>query len=126
MARRPIIILKAYLDGTLTAVADGEGTVDGTPVDFVKVSLNGATSRLAIDKASGRLLLLAFQGRDTTMRVGQSVRRFTQYSTVDGVTLPTAYAVTFDGKELPAAGARVDAFEINPGLPADLYRIGQE
>lgn len=130
MARWPVVILKAYADGApgadcpgLIVIGDGEGTLSGEPVEFVKVWLNGAASRLTIDKATGRLLQLGFHGRESSMRVADSVRTYTAYATVDGVTLPTAYTVWFNGKDLPAAAAKIDAFEVNPKLPDSNFEI---
>lgn len=57
------------------------------------------------------------------MKVGDSVRTFTKYATVDGITLPTDYTVTFDGKELASAAAKIDTFEVNPKLAADLFQV---
>lgn len=130
MSRWPVVILKAYVDGApladcpgLIVIGDGEGTLGDTPVEFVKVWLNGAASRLTIDKTTGKLLQLAFHGRESSMRVADSVRTYTAYATVDGITLPTAYTVWFNGKDLPAAAARIDAFEVNPKLPDSMFEI---
>lgn len=130
LARWPIVILKAHVDGApgadcpgLIVIADGEGKVGETPVAFVKVWLNGAASRLAIETASGRLCQLTYRGRDGTMSVGDSVRRFATFLTVDGVTLPTAYTVSFNGKDLPSAAAKVDGFEINPVLAEGRFKV---
>jgi hypothetical protein len=57
------------------------------------------------------------------MSVGDSVRTFTAYSTVDGITLPTAYTVTFNAKDLPSAAAKIDAFEVNPKLAEGNFEI---
>lgn len=125
MSRWPIVILKAYVDGSpgadcpgLIVIADGEGNVGDVPVQFVKVWLNGAASRLAIETASGRPRQLSYRGRDGSMSVGDSVRTLTTCATVDGVTLPTAYTVSFNGKDLPSAAGKIDAFEVNP-VPAE-------
>lgn len=130
MARTPVVLLKAYVDGApkadcpgLIVIADGEGTLNGTPVEFVKVWLNGAASRLTIEKSSGKPLQLAYRGRDNTMKIGDSVRTFTEYATERGITLPIAYTVSFNGNELPSGGAKFDAFEINPALPAELFDV---
>lgn len=130
LARWPVVILKAHVDGApkadcpgLIVIADGEGRVGDTPAHFVKVWLNGAASRLAIEPATGKLLQLAYRGRDGSMSVGDSVRTFAAYTTVDGVTLPTAYTVTFNGKDLPTAAAKIDSFEVNPAVPADRFQI---
>lgn len=130
MSRWPIVILKAYVDGApkadcpgLIVIADGEGNLGDVPVQFVKVWLNGAASRLAIESATGKPLQLSYRGRDGSMSVGDSVRTFTTYATVDGVTLPTAYTVSFNGKTLPAAAAKIDAFEVNPALPENRFKV---
>lgn len=123
MARHLVVILKAYADNSgLVVVGDGEGMVGDTAVEFVKVSLHNATSRLAIEKSTGRPVQMTFHGRDTTSAIGDSVRTFTKYATVDGVTLPTAYTVNFSGKELASAGVAFDGFEANPALKDDLFK----
>ena len=35
----------------------------------------------------------------------------------------TSGSVTFNGKDLPAAAAKIDAFEVNPELPAGLFKV---
>lgn len=130
MSRWLIVILKAYVDGSpnadcpgLIVIADGEGKVGEVPVLFVNVWLNGAASRLAVEAASGKPMQLSYRGRDGTLSVGDSVRTFTHFATVDGVTLPTAYTVSFNSKDLPSATAKVDAFEINPVLTDARFKI---
>lgn len=130
MSRWPIVILKAHVDGSpnadcpgLIVIADGEGNVGDVPVQFVKVWLNGAASRLAIEAASGKPLQLTYRGRDGSMSVGDSVRTFTRFATVDGVTLPTAYTVSFNSNDLPSATAKVDAFEVNPALADGRFKV---
>ncbi|MFN7022645.1 MAG: hypothetical protein ACK4WH_15150, partial [Phycisphaerales bacterium] len=83
----------------------------------------GNRGKVTIETASGRLCQLTYRGRDGTMSVGDSVRTFATFSTVDGVTLPTAYTVSFNGKDLLSAAAKVDAFEINPGLAEGRFKI---
>lgn len=130
MSRWPIVILKAHVDGApkadcpgLIVIADGEGKVEDVPVQFVKVWLNGAASRLAIEAASGRPRQLSYRGRDGSMTVGDSVRTLTTCTTVDGITMPTAHTVSFNGKDLPSAAAKIDAFEINPVLAEGRFKI---
>lgn len=132
MARWPIVILKAHVDGApkadcpgLIVIADGEGKLGETPVEFVKVWLNGAASRLAVESATGKLLQLSYRGRDGTTTIGDSVRTYTAFATAKDITLPTAYSVSFNGKDLPAASAKIDAFEVNPELRADLFKVAK-
>ncbi|MEX2219192.1 MAG: hypothetical protein WD749_10595 [Phycisphaerales bacterium] len=130
MARWPVVLLKAHVEGApgadcpgLVVIGDGEGTLHGAPVEHVRVWLNGAASRLTVDKATGRLLQLCFRGREGSMRLGDSVRTYTNDATVDGLTLPTAYSVILDGKALPSAAAALDAFEVNIGPAADFFSV---
>ena len=130
MARWPVVILKAHVDGAPAAncpgfvvIGDGEGELNGTPVEYARVWLNGAASRLTVDKSTGRLLQLLFRGRDSTSRVGDSVRTFTGVATVQGVTLPVAYTVSFDGKDLATAAAKIDVFELNVKPDAELFVV---
>lgn len=130
MARWPVVILKAHVDGApgadcpgLVVIGDGEGEFEGTPVEFVKVWLNGAASRMTVEKDTGRPRALSFHGRDGSMRVGEVVRTFTADKTEAGIRLPTAYAVTLDGKENPPAAASIDGFEVNPPAPAGLFVV---
>ncbi|MEK6701080.1 MAG: hypothetical protein AABZ53_02380 [Planctomycetota bacterium] len=132
MARWPVVLLKAYVDHApkadcpgLIVIGDGEGKFGETPVEFVKVWLNGAASRLTVNKATGQLLQLAFHARDGTMKVGDSVRTFTKFATTDGITLPTAYTVSFDAKDLASSAAKIDAFEVNPKLSADRFKVAK-
>jgi hypothetical protein len=99
------------------------GTIGDTPVEYVKVWLNGAASRLAVETRTGRPMQLSYRGRDGTTSVVNSVRTFTAYATVDGLTMPTAYTVSFNGKDLPAAAAKIDAFEVNAALPEGIFRV---
>jgi YHS domain-containing protein len=130
MARWAIVIAKAHADGSpeadcpgLVVIGDGEGVAGDTPVEFVKVWLNDAASRLCVEKGSGRLHSVAFHGRDGSMRVGEVVRTFTEYKTEGGLTLPSAYTVTLNGKELPRAASRIDGFELNIRPASELFRV---
>lgn len=105
------------------AVYDGEGAVVGAAVEFVTVWLRGAATRFAIEKETGRPVQASFRGRDGTSSIGDAVRTYTAYQTINGVQLPTAYTVVFNGKELPSAAMNMDGFEVNPALPADLFAV---
>jgi YHS domain-containing protein len=130
MARWPVVIIKAHVDGSqgadcpgLVVISDGESTVNGVEVEHVKVWLNGAASRLTVEKQTGKPLSIAYRGRDGSMRVGDVVRTFTHFQTVDAITLPTAYAVTLDGKDLPRAGVTLDAFTLNRPIEPDRFKV---
>lgn len=131
LARLPVVLLKAYVDGTaggaeaskVVVVPAQGGRIGDVEVDRVTVWLNGAATTIAVEKATGRPVQTTFRGRDGTSPIGDSVRTFTAYKQVDGVQLPTAYTVTFDGKEHAGAAATWDAFEVNPTLPVDQFKL---
>jgi YHS domain-containing protein len=123
-ARAPITLLKARHRAGFTAIYDGEGTHNSAPVDYVLVGWAGATSRLTIAKSDGKLLELAFTGRDGTPFVGRSVRTYTEYATTNGVTLPIAWTVTFDDKPRESLAIRYDTLKLNPELLADEFATG--
>lgn len=129
MARWPVVLIKTCADpsapGAVVCAGDGEGTVAGVPVEFVKVSQMGANTRLAIEKETGRLVQLGFRGRDGggAGQVGDSVRTFTKYATVGGITLPTAYTVSVNGKEVKGAGLAFETFEVNPKMGDGLFSV---
>lgn len=124
VAHAPITLLKARHRPGFTAIYDGDGTLNAAPVDYVLVGWSGATSRLTIAKSDGKLLQLAFTGRDGTPFVGRSVRTYTEYTTTNGITLPTAWEVTFDGKPRESLAIRYDTVTLNPELPADEFDTG--
>jgi YHS domain-containing protein len=131
LARLPVVMLKAYVDApagsegatAMVVVPAQGGRIGNVDVDRVTIWLNGAASTLTVDKASGRPVQVTFRGRDGTSPIGESVRTFTAYKTVDGVQLPTAYTVAFDGKELPSASATWDTLEVDPTLAADQFKL---
>lgn len=125
MARHPLVILRAAATpgDDLVAIAAGGGKVGEAEVEFVNVWLCGASTKLAIEKGTGRLVQESFVGRDGTMSVGESVRTFTQYKTVAGVQLPSAYTVVFNGKDLPSGSVTLTTVEVDPVLPESTFSI---
>lgn len=135
IGRMPVMILRAWAaqrdrgaarastsgDG-ITAIDAGVNTIDGTPVRLVDVWLLGATSRLAVD-SGGKLLRQSFHGREGGSRVGEVARHFTAWTTVDGVTVPTAWRVTIDGKRFDDLAVSIDRVEVNPVLADDIFLV---
>ncbi len=128
LARNLVTILRRAasnpVDGTaVIAVADGAGAIGDDPVRFILVWMDGALSRLTIEEATGRPIELAFRGRDRTAFVGESVRTFTRYETVSGVTLPVAHTVVFNGKPAESAGLSIDGYGIDVEIPDEELRV---
>lgn len=130
LARELPLLLKAHLDPALATAADqwrvyfdGEGEIEGVAVDYVQLWLRGAASRLAVERASGRPVELAFHGRDGTASVGKCVRRYGADATVQGIRLPLEYQTFFDGTPQSSSPWRIDRFEIDPQIPASSFAL---
>lgn len=137
LGRSPVMIVRAWADagGTgrsaagappsngIVASGAGEGTIDGVPVRFVDVWMHGAASRFAIERSTGRPIRQSFRGREGGSRVAEVVRSFTAQATVDGITLPTAWKVTVDGKPVDDLAVSIDRFEVNPALGGDAFVV---
>ncbi|MBL9141360.1 MAG: YHS domain-containing protein, partial [Phycisphaerae bacterium] len=118
MAHLPAAILRARFMPGFTAVSDGEGTIDGTRVDYVKVHFAGATTRLGIDCESGALVTLSYRDRDPRLVVADVTRRVTQFAESNGIALPVSWTTSYvpvntDG----STGAASSATEPKPATP---------
>ncbi len=123
LLRLPIMILRARFEPGFVAVADGRGVLREGPVDFLLVHFRGVTSRLAIHRESGKLLQIAFRGRERSSRIGDIVRSYTGFTTQRGFTLPTGWTTTFDGEDDAKLAGRFLRVDINPILPDDAFEI---
>lgn len=126
-ARLPTVLLRARSEPGYIAVADGSGAIDeggaSVDVDFVLVGYAGATSRLAIERHTGRLVQQSFHGRDGTPFVGESVRTFTGYTVSKGVTIPSAWSTEFNGKPTPARTVAIGSITVDEAIPAEVFDV---
>lgn len=122
-SRHPLVIMRGRFEPGFAAIADGQGQLGEVKIEYVRVSLHGATTRLGIEAATGRLVTLAFRGREGTMSVGEVVRTATVHATVGGLRLPSAWTTTVDGKDRPVVA--FDTQELNPALPDADFTLPQ-
>ena len=123
LARVPIVLLKARWEADFVAVANGEGRVGDSDVEYVLVHHNGATSRFAVEKKSGRPITQAFRGRGSNSFMGAVERTFTEYKTIDGVTLPQAWTATLDAEPAEGLDSNWESIEINLSLPEETFSL---
>ena len=102
----------------------GSGEIDGRAVEYVDVSLDGLTNRVAIDAETSRVLSLAHRGRGPGMAFGWRENRFADFRTVGALTLPFAFNVLFDGESVERLSRRYDAIEIGADLDETLSQAG--
>jgi YHS domain-containing protein len=81
--------------------------------DSLEVELPEFTTTLAIDPATGRVVSQTYKGRGPGGLVGQIVINYSDFRTVEGLSLPFKTTATFDGQPFPALSATVEALTIN-------------
>lgn len=100
-----IVLLRARTRSDFKAWLAGEGTVD--------IELSGFTTTLAIDPATGRVINQTYRGRGPGGMLGQIAIAYSDFRTVDGLSLPFKRTATFDGQPLPALSATIETITIN-------------
>lgn len=81
--------------------------------DRLEVELPEFNTRLGIDPATGRVVNQTYKGRGPGGLVGEIVINYSDFRTVEGLSLPFKTTATFDGQPFPALSATVEAITIN-------------
>jgi hypothetical protein len=118
--RQPLAILKSRRDPQFSAVAAGSGKVGDLDVEFVSVGLKGATTRLAINQQTGRILQIAYRGRNGS--IGEIVRTFSDFQEVEGMMLPFKIEESFNGKPIAHPTIRYTSVTLNAKLNEELFQ----
>ena len=84
-----------------------------TVVEQVAVDLDGLSARLAIDAATGRVLGISYRGRGPAGTFGEITQVFSDFRTVEGLTLPFKTTGTFNGEPDPARSITTASIIIN-------------
>jgi YHS domain-containing protein len=117
--RNPLALLKARGQPGFRAVAGGHGKVGDQPVEWLAIGLDGATSILGIEPATGRVLSIRFRGR-APAAIGDVTRTFSDFRPVDGVIVPFTVATAYNDN--PAGPARsFAAVTVNPRFDERLF-----
>ena len=88
----------------------------------VAVELPGFVTTLAIDPASGRVLSQTYRGRGPGGVVGQIVINYSDYRTVEGLSLPFKTTATFDGQPFPALSATSEGVTVNGQIDPSSFK----
>jgi len=118
--RHPLVLLQARRDPEFRAFAAGRQKLGDRDVEWLTAGLRGATSRLAIDLETGRVLAVAFRGRAGSL--GDIVRTYSDFREADGLTLPFTTELSFNGKPMPSAKRTYTSIELNVALDESLFR----
>jgi hypothetical protein len=118
LARSPLSLLKGRRHESFTVIADGEGELEGKPVEYLQVLFVGDSSRLAIERETGRSLELTFTDRPLAAPAEQAqevVIRYADFREIDGLVYPFHSIVTRGGEHL--VSNRVESLQVD--LPLD-------
>ena len=92
---------KAWLNGT------------GDKLQLLEVQLSEFTTTLGIDPETGRVVNQTYRGRGPGGLVGQIVIDYSDFRSVEGLSLPFKMSATFEGQPLPALTGTIEALTIN-------------
>jgi len=110
----PLVLLRARTRPDFKASLSSDGAVD--------VELPGFTTTLGIDPGTGRIVSQTYTGRGPGGVVGQIVINYSDYRTVEGLSLPFKQTATFDGQPFPALSATAEAITVNGQIDPSQFK----
>jgi len=119
--RNQLAILRARKAANFRAIAIGPGKVGETSVEQVAVEMEGMQMVLGIEPSTGRILSLSYHERGNAGAFGDIVKVFSDFRTVDGVTLPFKTIATFNGEPAPDLSPAVESLTINGKIDPALF-----
>lgn len=121
LKRGLLSVLRARKSKGFTAAAVGVSKIGEASVEQVAVSFDGVAAVLGIEPATGRVHTLSYRGRGPSGAYGEIVQTFSDFRTVEGLTLPFKTAATFNGEAEPALSSIVESVVINAAVPPTLF-----
>jgi zinc protease len=115
--RQEIVMIAKYPE-RYTVTAGGTEKVGNVDGQVLQVSFDGETVRFVIDPATGKPLRKIARGRGP-MAQGDQITDYTEYKTFGGITVPTAFTVTSNGKTV--ATGKLTTLEVNPAVDAKIW-----
>ena len=91
----------------------------------LEIALPEFTTTLRIDPATGRVVNQTYKGRGPGGLVGEIVINYSDFRTVEGLSLPFKTTATFDGQPFPALSATVEAITINGQIDPSSFKKPQ-
>jgi len=109
-----LVLLRARTRSDFKASLSSNGAVD--------VELPGFTTTLGIDPGTGRVVSQTYTGRGPGGVVGQIVINYSDYRTVEGLSLPFKLTATFDGQPFPALSATAETISVNGQIDPSTFK----
>lgn len=119
--RSPLELLRARTGPQFKVAATGTGQVDATTVEQVAVELDGALLTLGVEPKTGRILSLSYFDRAPNHMFGHITLTYSDFRTVEGLSLPFKITATFNGAPLPTLSRFVESISVNPKLDPSLF-----
>jgi YHS domain-containing protein len=91
----------------------------------VAVELPGFATTLEIDPGTGRVNSQTYRGRGPGGVMGQIVINYSDFRTVEGLSLPFKTTATFDGQPFPALSTTVEALTVNGQIDSSSFKKPQ-
>ncbi len=116
----PLFLFRARTQPDFKAWLAGSGAQER-----LEVELPEFTTTLRIDPATGRVVNQTYKGRGPGGLVGEIVINYSDFRTVEGLSLPFKTTATFDGQPFPALSATVEAITINGQIDPSSFKKPQ-
>jgi YHS domain-containing protein len=98
LLRNPLMILKMRNKPGFSAVA--HPVEENSPIKYVSVNIDDTTTELGIEIETNRIVSTRYQGRGPTSAFGEIKCTYSDFKTVDGITVPTTIETGFDGTKV--------------------------
>jgi YHS domain-containing protein len=119
----PVVLLRARMQPDFKAWLSGN---TDKSLEYLEVELSGFTTTLGIDPATGRIVSQTYRGRGPGGVVGQIAINYSDFRTVEGLSLPFKTTATFDAQPFPALSATVETVAINAQIDPASFKKPQK
>lgn len=117
-----IVLLRARTKSDFKAWAAGSDKAGETTVERLEVELPDFITVLGVDPATGRVLSQTYHGRGPGGVVGEIAISYSDFKTVEGLSLPFKSVATFDGQAFPALSATIETATVNGQIDASSFK----
>lgn len=119
--RSPLELLRARASANFKAGANGTAKAHETTVEQVMVEIEGALMTLGIDPQTGRILSLSYFDRAPNYMFGNITLTYSDFRTVEGLSLPFKITATVNGSASPNLSRSVESITVNGKLDSALF-----
>jgi YHS domain-containing protein len=119
-----LVLFRARHRSDFKASLAGNGSEEKT-LERVDIELPGFTTTLGIDPATGRVVNQTYRGRGQGGVLGQIVITYSDFRTVEGLSLPFKTTATFDGQPFPPLSSTTEAITINTQIDPARFKKPQ-